>query len=90
MNRKVVVTTTYFSEIMNDKDRIITDIFKTENEKEVEQLLRGMEGYIVHSDICREKQADLVKSLEIKDYLNYYKIIKRIAKQAIKELETKR
>ena len=83
---QIYVTTTFTDPKYDKDDRVHNDIYEDNNEMNVEQLILAMEPFIVPSHIIRSKKDYLIKCLRDKDYYYYYKTIKKMAKNAMKEL----
>lgn len=87
-NTTVFRTTIYTDNKYPDTDQHITQVFKDEYEMEVDGLLFAMEGYVVVSgELVRSRSPKLIKHLKNGDYIKYYKLIEKIAKQCRKSLE---
>lgn len=85
---KIVRTNVYLNpKYVKAGDNVITTYYENENDMTVSDLLFAMEGFIVHSDIIRSKHEKLFNCLERMDYVGYYKLIKKMASKAIKDLE---
>ena len=84
---KIIVTTVFFDERYKDSDRAVNEIYDSENEKTAEDVIQALEGYIVYSGIVRDKRERLIKSLAKGNHVKYYKIIKKMCKQAIRQLQ---
>ena len=61
--------------------------FQSENERIVEGIVFGMEGYIVSSSsIVRSRKEKLIEHLDNQDYKKFYRLIEKMAKESKKTL----
>jgi len=86
MNTKNAVTTVYFNEAYSDDDKIISEIYESDAERYVEQLIQSLEGFVVSPEnIVRSKKEKLIKYYN-KDYRKFYRLVEKIAKEAKQSL----
>lgn len=73
--------------IFKNNNESYTSDFKSENEMQIEQLIRALEGYIVRNEVIRNCGPKLLQHINDGEYKKFYKKVIKICKKAIKELE---
>ena len=87
MKAKIVTVTYYTNPEYSDRDSVIPSFYEDVSDMDVEHLMQSLEGFIVDTSIFRDKEDELKECLRAKNYKRYYKIIKKMAKRAIKSLK---
>lgn len=87
MKSQIVETRYYANPQYPDSNSVFNLFYKDEAELDVGHLIQSLEGFVVDTSMFRNCEGELIECLRREDYIQYYKIIKKALKKAIKSLK---